>query len=283
VKAAPFEYVRPHTIAQAIEHLARDDARPLAGGQSLVPLMAMRLSRPGTLVDLNRIAELATIDQLPDGGLRIGAMVHQTQLLESAAVLEHQPLVAQVVPFIGHDEIRNRGTVGGSLAHGDPAAEWPALAVALDASIELTGPAGSRSLAAGDLFEGPFMTALREGELLVGVNLPRFTADGWGFHEVARRSGDFALAGAIVTLHVEGERVDRARVTLLAAAGAPLACLAAEQALRGTTRTEGAAVLAATLPPHGELSEDIHATSRFRRHLLVTAARRALDQAWERA
>jgi CO/xanthine dehydrogenase FAD-binding subunit len=282
VKAAPYEYVRPRTIDEAIELLARGDARPLAGGQSLVPLMAMRLSRPGTLVDLNHIAELATIELLPDGDLRIGAMVRQTDLLESTAVLEHQPLVAQVVPFIGHDEIRHRGTVGGSLAHGDPAAEWPALAVALDASIELTGPAGSRSLAARDLFEGPFMTALGEGELLVGVRLPPFRVDGWGFQEVARRSGDFALAGAIVTLRVADERVDQARVTLLAAAGAPVACHAAEEALRGTTRGEGAAVLAATLPPHAQVAEDIHATSRFRRHLLVTAARRALDQAWER-
>ncbi|MDQ6772475.1 MAG: FAD binding domain-containing protein [Candidatus Dormibacteraeota bacterium] len=193
MRAAAFDYARPESLAEALELLAEhgDDARPLAGGQSLLPLMALRLARPALLVDLQRLPELRALEVSP-GTLRIGAMTTESEL-ESVPALP--PILASALPQIGHFQIRNRGTVGGSLAHMDPAGEWPALALLLDAELEVASARGGRRIGAAEFCRGPLTTALEADELLLAVKL-RHAGGPHGFAEVARRPGDFALVGA---------------------------------------------------------------------------------------
>ena len=203
MKSAPFRYLRPDTLEEALETLAEhgDDCKALAGGQSLIPLLAMRLAQPAVIVDLGRIASLRGL-----GGSRIGAMTTNSELERRPASIP--PLVAAALPHIGHFQIRNRGTVGGALAHCDPAGEWPALALALDARLRLRSLRGERSLGAVDFIVGPLTSALAPDELLLDLEFPGWAMDArFGFEEVARRPGDFALAGAVCVAAPEGRRL----------------------------------------------------------------------------
>lgn len=287
MKPALFEYHAPTSVEEAIALLARyeGEARPLAGGQSLVPAMNFRLAQPAVLVDLNRIDALSGIRELADGGLRIGAMTRQRAVERSGAVAARAPLLAETMPHVAHPQIRNRGTFGGSLAHADPAAELPAVALALDARFHLRGPRGMREVAAADFYLGLFETALDPDELLVQVELPPMAPrTGWAFEEVARRHGDYAMAGAaaLVTLDEAG-RVARARLLYFSLSDVPVEAAAAGM-LVGSAADEAAigavaAGAADALDPGG----DIHATADYRRHLAAVLARRTLTRAAVRA
>src|SRR2546428_2597983 len=209
MKPAPFAYHAPTGLDQALALLAEHgpEAKPLAGGQSLVAAMNFRLAQPAVLVDLNRVAGLDGIAVAPEGGLSLGAMTRQRALERDPLVARQAPLLAEAMPHVAHPQIRNRGTLGGSLAHADPAAELPAVMVALEARIRLRSRKAERWLSAEDFFVGLFATALQPGELLVEVALPPpGPRTGWAFEEVSRRHGDFALVGvaAVVQLNSDG-------------------------------------------------------------------------------
>ncbi|HLL82487.1 MAG TPA: FAD binding domain-containing protein, partial [Longimicrobium sp.] len=207
MKPAPFAYHRPDSVEGALALLAEHgyDAKLLAGGQSLVPAMNFRLAAPAVLIDLNRIARLDAIGEA-EGGVRIGAMVRQRAAERSALLAERAPLIAETLPYVAHAQIRNRGTMGGSIAHADPAAELPAVMLALGARLLLRGPGGMRTVAADDFFTGLFATALEPEEMLVEIEIPTVApGTGWAFDEISRRHGDFALAG--VGASVQGSHV----------------------------------------------------------------------------
>ncbi|HKC20234.1 MAG TPA: xanthine dehydrogenase family protein subunit M [Candidatus Dormibacteraeota bacterium] len=228
MKPPPFEYVRPSTLGEAVEQLASagDDAKLLAGGQSLVPLLNFRLAAPNLLVDLNGVAELSFVEAGSDQ-LRIGAMTRTRTLEVSPEVAKANPLLASAAGWIGHVQIRNRGTVGGSLAHADPSAELPALCVLLDARIVVTGPKGNRTVGADKFFKGLMSTALEHDEVLTEVTIPNLPGQArWGFREFAQRHGDFAVAGAACVV-----QQDAARLVVFGVADAPLRCTSAEREL----------------------------------------------------
>jgi CO/xanthine dehydrogenase FAD-binding subunit len=287
VKPPPFDYVAPATVEEAVAALAEhgDEAKVIAGGQSLVPLLAFRLARPSVLVDLNRVGGLDRLE-LDGRMLRIGAMTRQHRLERLPGLRERCPMVAEAVELIGHVAIRNRGTVGGSLAHADPAAEWTALALALDAQLDLQGPAGTRTVTASDFFVTFFTTALAPDEVLteIRLDLPNGRS-GSTFVELARRHGDFALAGvaALVSLGGDGTVAD-ARLALIGVADRPVRARAAEEVLRGERPSaelyaEAAEAVDGEIRPGG----DIHASERYRRHVAGVLTRRALATAVERA
>ncbi|PYP73835.1 MAG: molybdopterin dehydrogenase [Gemmatimonadetes bacterium] len=290
MKPAPFAYHRPETLDEALAVLAAHggEAKPLAGGQSLIPAMNFRLARPAVLVDLNRITELSGIRQGGDG-LHIGAMTRQRAVERDPIVARDAPLLAEAMPFIAHPQIRNRGTVGGSLAHADPAAELPAVMLALDAKLQVRGPAprGVRSIPAGEFYTGLFETALAPGELLVDVTVPRAAPrSGSAFAEVARRHGDYALAGVAVRVTVDDAgRCREARIALLSVGDGPVLARKAAKAITGESPTpeairEAADVAAAKdIDPPG----DIHASPAYRRQLVAVLVRRTLERAFERA
>ena len=250
----------------------------LAGGQSLVPMLAFRLLRPSVLVDLNRIPELAGIRELEDGGLEVGAMTRTHELEVSPAVAERWPLAREAAPLIGHRQIRNRGTVGGSIAHADPAAELPAVAVASGATLAVQGPAGVRDIPAAEFFTGVFTTALGPGELLTAIRIPRPPAGlGTAFSEVSRRLGDFALAGAAAAVVLDGDVCVDASLVLIGVDATPVAIPAAGDLLRGTSVTvEDAARVGEEARALVEPGSDQHATADYRRELAAVVARRAL-------
>jgi aerobic carbon-monoxide dehydrogenase medium subunit len=267
VKPAPFELVAAHSVDEAVGALARADAKVLAGGQSLVPLLNMRLARPALLVDVNRVAGLDAIEV--DGTVRLGALVRQADALSSSELSAAVPLLAAALRQVGHVATRSRGTIGGSLAHADPAAELPAALLALDGAVVATGPRGERRIPASELFLGPFTTSLAPGELLTSVLLTRQDGRPFGFAELARRHGDFALAGAAVLL-------EPARIVLFGLGGVPERALAAEQALDGGAEAAEAADLATRhLTPVG----DVHADGDYRRRVAAVMVRRAIEQA----
>jgi carbon-monoxide dehydrogenase medium subunit len=286
VKPPPFEYVAPASVEEALGELARhgDEAKLLAGGQSLIPMLNMRLVAPRRLVDLNRIRELAYVEPR-DGGLAIGAMTRQRALERSALVAARVPLLAEAVRSVGHVQIRTRGTLGGSLAHADPAAELPAVAVCLDARLTVRGPAGERTVPAREFFRGLLTTALGPGEILVEAWFPALPAGtGAAWVELARRHGDYALAGVGATVTVRDGVVAEARLALCGAGDAPVRAVAAEALLRDRPLTPerlqaaADAVRASIEPP-----ADLHATAAYRRHLAGVLALRALRLAAERA
>jgi carbon-monoxide dehydrogenase medium subunit len=289
VKPAPFRYHAPESLDEALELLAEhgEEAKVLAGGQSLVPTLNFRLARPAVLVDLNRIAALAYVEAESDGGLRVGAMTRQRAVERSPLVMERAPLVAETMPFVAHPQIRNRGTFGGSLAHADPAAELPAVALALDAELVLRVSGGERRLRARDFFVGLFATALAPGELLVEVRLPQLpTGAGCAFVEMARRHGDYALVGVAACVELgEDERVRAARVALLSVGEGPVEAHQACRTLIGERPVEEALVAAADEAATTDVDppSDIHATSAYRRHLTRLLVRRALHTAAARA
>jgi carbon-monoxide dehydrogenase medium subunit len=273
VKPAPFRYVRAGSVAEAVAELAAagGDAKPLAGGQSLVPLMNLRLARPGVIVDLNHAAGLDRL-VVDDGWLVIGALVRHHRLAGDPLVERQAPLLAEAARWIGHAAIRARGTLGGSLAHADPAAELPCAAVALGAELTVAGPHGVRSLPAAALVEGPYSTALGDDELITEVRVPIAAgAAGWGFAELSRRHGDFALVLAAATA-----TAGSAAVTLGGVAGAPLRV---EGAVDPARPVDGIADLAARCRELCDPVDDVHATASWRRAMVGVLATRALRDA----
>ncbi len=288
MKPASFAYDAPETLPAALDLLARhgDEAKVLAGGQSLIPVLNFRLSQPARLIDLNRIGGLADIRRGADGGLSIGAMTRQRAIERSPLVAEAAPLLAEAVPWIAHPQLRNRGTIGGSLVHADPAAELPALAVALEARFRLVKSGGERWVAARDFYTGLFSTLLEPDELLVEIAIPAAAArTGFSFLEIARRHGDYAQVGlaASVTLGDDG-RCRAARLTFLSAGDRPVEARGASSLLAGTS-LDAAAIDASAAAVDREISpfSDVHATAEFKRHLARVLTRRALGIAAERA
>lgn len=285
MKPAPFDYHCPSELAEAIAILQEygDEAKVLAGGQSLIPLLSLRLSRFDHLVDLQAIEDLRGVTAV-DTSIRVGAMTTQASIErngDAAAV----PLLAKATSHIGHYQIRNRGTVGGSLAHADPAAEYPAAAVALDASLEIAGPNGSRRVSAADFFVSTWATAMEADEVLVAAHFPVWSGStGWAVDEVARRAGDFAMCGAVCGIQLDGERVNRAALALFGVGSVPVRARAIEETLNGAAVDDldlpalGAEV-AATLDPPG----DLHATGEQRRKMAKTLVPRVLAAAIDEA
>lgn len=289
MKPAPFEYEAPASLETALDLLARHgaDAKILAGGQSLIPVMNFRLAEPALLIDINRVAELDFLRREEDGTLRIGALTRQRRLERDPLVAEAAPLLHEAVPFIAHPQIRNRGTFGGSLAHADPAAELPALSVALDARLRLRRAGGDRWVDAADFFKGLFTTALEPEEILAEAAIPPTPPrTGWAFLEIARRHGDYAQAGiaARVTLDETG-RCREARLVYLSAGDAPVQARDAARLLAGQELSEAAIEAAAEKASRDEIHPpgDVHSGPEFKRHLARVLTRRALRKAAERA
>jgi len=291
MKPAPFEYVAPRSLSEALDAIDRfeqsgTDSKLLAGGQSLLPVMNFRLAQPAALIDLNGVGELDFLRQHPDGTLRIGAMTRQRNLEREPGVAHHAPLLAEALPWVAHPQIRNRGTLGGSLAHADPAAELPTVTLALDARYRLLSSRGERWLEARQFFTGLFSTALEAGEILVEIALPPSAPrTGWAFLEVARRHGDYAQVGvaARVTLGEDG-RCASARLVYLSVGDTPVDATRAVAGLAGHVLSseiiDSAAVAARSeVEPAG----DIHASADFKRHLTEVITRRALHLAFARA
>ena len=280
MKPAPFEYHRPASLLETFDLLERygDDGRILAGGQSLVPALNMRLATPRAVIDINRLPGLDAIRLAPEG-LVIGALARHEAVERSPLVREHAPLLAMAMPHVGHAAIRTRGTIGGSLALADPAAELPACAVALEATIRVEGRRGRREIAAADFFHGIYTTALAPGELVVEVVIPRVA--GWRsrFEELARRHGDFALAGLAARARLESGAIGEARFVFLGVGPAPVRTRRAESAVAGRradaeTIASAQRALAAELDPPG----DVHGSPALRRHLAGVLLSRVLTQ-----
>jgi aerobic carbon-monoxide dehydrogenase medium subunit len=279
MKLPPFDYACPSSIAEAIALLAshRGEAKVLAGGQSLIPMLAFRVAAPAVLIDLRKIAELRRIG-LANDGVTLGAMVRWRDILEHPELRTAHPLLMTAVAHVAHYQIRNRGTVGGSLAHADPAAELPAIAVTCDAGITVMGKAGERIVAARDFFRGPLTTALAAEEMVTEIRFPAWPAKRrFGFCEFARRRGDFALAGAAVFYDDNGGTAANAHVGAFGVADRPLRLSAVEAALNGNPINEAtiveaeAAASAAVDPP-----DDIHASGAYRKALIGVMVERAL-------
>lgn len=266
MKCAPFEYTRPASVAEVVTTLrqAAGEGKILAGGQSLVPVMAMRMARPAVLVDVNRVPGLSSVEVDGDA-VEVGATARHALL---AAQDEH-PLLAEAAGWIGHIAIRTRGTAGGSLAHADPSAELPVVAVATGATVRVAGPEGSRQVAAADLFTGMMTTSLGDDEMITSVRFPRPAR--WGFAEFARRHGDFALVTAVVA-EIAGEL----RVTLGGVAAAPVRAVGAEKVLAGGGSARDAAQAASE---EIEPTADLHGSVPFRRAMAAEMVRRALARA----
>jgi CO/xanthine dehydrogenase FAD-binding subunit len=287
VKPPVFDYLAPSSVDEALQVLGElgDRAKVLAGGQSLVALLNFRLVRPEHLVDLNGLSELAGIRE-EDGHVVIGAMTRQRAVEHSALVRARVPLVSEAMPQIGHVQIRNRGTIGGSLAHADPAGELPAVVAALDGRFVARSARGRRVLAPQQFFVGYLTTALEPDELLVEVRLPVTPArTGSAFQEVSRRHGDFALVGVAATVTLDEAGVCTAAAIALTGVGpAPVLARDAARALVGARPSakameEAGARVSAAIEP----DSDLHASSDFRKHLASVLTRRALAQAAERA
>ncbi|MDP6549958.1 MAG: xanthine dehydrogenase family protein subunit M [Dehalococcoidia bacterium] len=287
MKPAPFEYFAPDTLAEAFDLLQQraGDARVLAGGQSLVPLLSFRLVKPAALVDINGLGELAYMRR-ENGNIAIGAGTRQRQVLASDEVSEMCPLLSEAVPYIGHPAIRNRGTVAGSIAHADPAAELPVVAAALDAEMVVRNSRGERSLKPEDFFLTFLTTAIEPDEMLVEVRFPLLgPRTGANFQEVSRRYGDYALVAVAATVTLdERDRCQSVRAALGGVGGTPVRARAVEQALTGAEPTEAALEEAAQLVKREiEPATDIHASAEYRSHVATVLVRRALQAAAERA
>jgi carbon-monoxide dehydrogenase medium subunit len=280
MKAPPFAYVRPAALDDVLAELAGGDAKVLAGGQSLVPVLAMRLGRPATLVDINAVAELQGFETVDGGALRIGAAVRQ-RTVERAAETRAVPLIGMAMPFVGHRELRSRGTVVGSLAHADPAAELPAVAACLDATIEVAGPAGRRRIPAGEFFAGAMTTGAGPQDVVVAVEFPAARpGEGFGFGEIARRHGDFALAGVAAVVRVGGDgAVAQARLTGFGISDRPVTRdvteVLREPDLRAATTELASEVV--------DTAGDAHGSTGYRRRLFGVLATRELEKALRRA
>ncbi|MCB0067385.1 MAG: xanthine dehydrogenase family protein subunit M [Caldilinea sp.] len=289
MKPAPFAYFAPHNLDEALDLLAQHgyDGKVLAGGQSLIPTMNFRLAQPAALVDINRVAELAFLDEDAGGGLRIGALTRQRTLERSAAVASRAPLLHATMPYIAHVQIRNRGTLGGSLAHADPAAELPAVMVALGARFRLQSRRGARWVAAADFYIGLFTTALQEDELIAEIEIPAMPARaGWSIQEIARRHGDYAIVGVAAVVELDPAGLCRAaRLIYFSVGEGPTAAPSAAAVLLGQPADDGVIAAAARAAAQQDIDPlgDIHATPAYRRHLVEVLGRRALQEAFGRA
>ena len=287
MKPPVFDYHDPETVDEALDLLAEhgDEGKVLAGGQSLVPLLNFRLAHPENLIDLNRIGALAGVRR-ESGVLQIGAMTRQATVERSVLVSENWPLLTEALTYVAHAQIRNRGTIGGSVAHADPAAELPVVFTALDARVQVRSTRGERTIEIADLFVTHLTTTLEPDELLVGISVdPTPPNSGHAFVEFARRHGDFALGGAAVQLTLDDAgRCERAAIALLGAAPVPLRATEAERVLVGTAVDEKARAAAA----EGAISDisptgDIHGSAQYRRDLCQVMVSRAIAAAMRRA
>ena len=289
MKTPHFEYRAPRTIDEALALLAEhaDEAKVLAGGQSLVPLLAMRLARPSYVIDINDVAGLTGITAL-DGaskGVAFGALTRERDAERSTLVTERLPVLAEALPLIGHVSIRNRGTIGGSIAHADASAELPTVAVALGAQMVVRSTKGERVVAASDFFQGHFTTSMADNELLTEVRMPAGPAGaGWSFQEIVRRHGDFGLVGVATMVAMNGNVISEARIALMGVAERAVRVTATERALVGQSAnadvfSAAAAEATKSLSP----ASDVHGSADFRRHLAGVVVRRALIEAAGRA
>jgi CO/xanthine dehydrogenase FAD-binding subunit len=286
MKPAAFDYIVADSVDAAVAALggAGGEAKIIAGGQSLVPMLNFRLLRPSILVDINRIPGLAFIED--DGNaIRVGALTRHHQIEMSPAVAKHLPVLACAMRHVAHLAIRNRGTIGGSLSHADPAAELPMMAMLLDAEIDVTSASGRRKVAARDFFLGALTVDLADDDIVTEIVLPKLPpGTGWGFEEVARRGGDFALAAVAATLTVSGGAIAQARIAMMGLGDTAKRATDVEALLVGCalepdlidTATKAAR---AGVEPHS----DLHASSDYRRHLVGVLTGRALAAAWRRA
>ena len=282
MKLPSFDYEAPATVAEAVELLAehQDDASVLAGGQSLIPLLALRLARPAVLIDINGLTELSGMS-VTGGQVAIGAMTREFVAEESAAVADAVPLLAAALPLIGHEAIRSRGTIGGSLAHADPAAELPAVARALDAEFVVRGQSGDRVIPAAEWFEGYLTTSRRSDEILTEVRFPAAAPHaGVSFQEVARRHGDFAIVGLAASLTLIDGTISDARLAFAGIADVPVRAAGAEDFLVGERPSaelfeEAARLATADLDPPA----DLHGSSDYRKKIAATLVRRCLQAA----
>ena len=277
MKPAPFAYARARSVAQAIELLAHEEARLLAGGQSLIATLNMRLSAPRLLIDLNGIGGLDGIAR-NDGWLEIGALVRHVQAERSAEVARHAPLIARALPHIGHPAIRNRGTIGGSIAFADPAAELPACLLALGGELVITGPQGSRNVKADDFFKGLFETALTPHDVLTAIRVPAADAGTRsGFAEFARRHGDYAIAGLAAAARADGKGLRDVRLAFFGVGATPLRARQAETALGGGDVAAAVKALEQDLNP----PDDVQATGAVKKHLAGVLLQRVSRQLLE--
>jgi carbon-monoxide dehydrogenase medium subunit len=286
VKPPRFAYTAPATVAEALDALSSEPgaATLLAGGQSLLPLLNMRMASPKLLVDLNGVEELATIE-IEDERVRLGAMVRQRVLETDARIAERLPLLAETTTHIAHVPIRTRGTLGGSLSHADPSAELPAAICALRGRMLLRGPEGDRVVEAGDFFRGPLTTAVQSGEMLVAVEIdPPPAGSGWAFIEVTRTHGAFALAGVATTLHVDASgAIDHATLAMCGVGVAPYTATWLADLARGERPDEAlfeqvAQRVSEEIAPY----DDGHATATYRRRVAAVLTQRALQRAVSR-
>jgi CO/xanthine dehydrogenase FAD-binding subunit len=288
MKPAPFEYHAPDSLEQALELMSQyaDEGKILAGGQSLVPAMNFRIMQPSVLIDLNRIEELSYIHE--EGKvIRVGAMSRERHLEFNASIAKHVPLLAEAAPFIAHPQIRNRGTIGGSIVNADPAAELPVLMLASNARLKARNKSRERWMDAQDFFVGMFTTALEPDEILVEIELPFMPErTGWSFMEVAPRAGDYALMGvaALVTLD-EGGKCNHARLVYLNAGDGPVDAKEAAKILKGETLNDALLEAAAVLASEQEIIPfgNVHTSPEFQQHLAKVLTQRALKQALQRA
>jgi carbon-monoxide dehydrogenase medium subunit len=282
MKLPPFEYACPTTVSEAVALLAAHDgeAKPLAGGQSLVPMLAFRVASPSLLVDLRKLSELRQIKIAADG-VKLGAMVRWREILDDARLRTAHPLLVAAVEHVAHYQIRNRGTAGGSIAHADPAAEMPGIVMTCEAKIAVVGKSGARVIEAADFFQGPLMTALKADEIITEIRLPAWPAKRrFGFQEFARRRGDFAMAAAMLFYDEDGGKVRNAHVGAIGIADRPLRLTAVERVLNGNTVDEATiakaeAAASAAVDP----ADDIHASGAYRKALVGVMVERALRSA----
>ena len=286
MKPAAFDYVIADSIDMAVASLADGggDAKIIAGGQSLVPMLNFRLIRPSVLIDINRIGDLAFIKEAGKK-ICVGALTRHYQIETSPVIARHLPVLASAMTHVAHLAIRNRGTIGGSLSHADPAAELPMMALLLDAELHIASVSGKRTIAARDFFVGALTVDLARDDIVTEIVLPKLPPKtGWGFEEVARRTGDFALAAAAATLTLSAGVISQARIALTGVGATPVRAAEAEALLVGQALEPGLidriidAVCAAIEP-----DTDLHASSDYRRHLAGVLAGRAVSAAWRRA
>ena len=288
MKPAPFKYFAPTEIPEVLSLLKEYgyDAKVLAGGQSLVPMMNFRLVQPAVLVDINNIPDLKSI-QTHEKGIRLGAMVRHSQVERDSIIVKRVPLLHETMPQIATAQIRNRGTIGGSLAHADPSAELVAVTTALEARFKIQNQEGERWVPVDDFFVGLLMTVLEPEELLVEIEFPGLPArSGWSLKEVARRPHDFALIGVVAVMTLDKkDRCQAAKLVYLSAGDGPVSAVEAADLLKDQEITEDLITAAAEKAATDEIDpgSDIHATADFRRHLANVLTRRALLEAYQRA
>lgn len=289
MKPAPFEYLAPDTLEETLSILQShgSEAKLLAGGQSLVPAMNFRLVQPKMLVDLNRLSQLEYVHRDSKGKLSIGAMTRQRRLERDRLIGKWFPLISETMVHVAHPQIRNRGTIGGSLVHADPAAELPVITLALEARFKIRSALEERWVLAEDFFRGIFTTAMEPEEILVEVEIsPTLTRTGWSFMEISRRQGDYALMGlaALVTLDVDGV-CQSARLVYLNAGDGPLSARQAAGLLKGEALIEPVIEAAANMAAYHEIDPigNVHASPSYQRHLAFVLTRRALRLAADRA